>query len=146
MHVKMCCTRLLICAQKICSNLQIILSHAYPAGTLPDAWQLPALQTLQVSGNGLTGTLPASWQSGMPNITVLRLKFNKLRCVLSWCEGACLLDYPSLHLHGGLPVGVCEAMAWLGGCWPSSRYGVLSLSVLWPVFYKLKHACMSLRS
>ena len=54
-----------------------------PAGTLPDAWRLPALQTLRVSGNGLTGTLPASWQAGMPNIRVLRLKFNKLRCALS---------------------------------------------------------------
>ena len=64
-------------------RLRWFLRNGHPAGALPDAWRLPALQTLQVSGNGLTGTLPASWQAGMPNLTVLRLKFNKLRCVLS---------------------------------------------------------------
>ena len=77
-----------------CSRLQIILSRDHSAGTLPDAWRLPALQTLRVSGNALTGTLPGSWQAGMPNITVLRLKFNKLRCVLPWCGGARLSDHP----------------------------------------------------
>ena len=71
----------------------MILSCEHIAGMLPDTWRLPALQTLQLSGNALTGTLPASWQSGMPNIAVVRLKFNKLRCGPSWGGTPRLLDH-----------------------------------------------------
>ena len=64
-------------------------SHKHTAGTLPDSWErLSALQELHLSGNGLTGTMPTSWQSSMLYFTVLRLKFNKIGCVpplISYC-------------------------------------------------------------
>ena len=37
------------------------------------------LQTLMISGNPqLAGTLPASWGSGLQNLSMLRLKFDAL--------------------------------------------------------------------
>ena len=53
---------------------------------LPDSWgRLPAVRWLDLSGNGLTGMLPASWQqpNQMPYLATLKLKFNKLQCALS---------------------------------------------------------------
>ena len=108
--LKMCRMRLLMHGQEKCSRSRMSVGHEHPAGMLPAAWRLPALQTLEVSGNGLTGTLPASWHSGLPNINKLKLKFNKLRCVLFWCQGARLL----------------HASAWWIACW-SRNNGVAGL-------------------
>ena len=86
-------------------NLMCRCVQKRTAGTLPDSWrQMLALQTLQLSGNGLTGSLPASWQFGMPNITRVTLKFNRLRCVLSWGGKSPPAQLPLPH--------VCMVAAW----------------------------------
>ena len=78
-----------------CQTINCQHSQNGVAGTLPDAWwQMPALHTLQLSGNGLTGTLPASWPSGMQNLTVLKLKFNKLRWVPFLGDNCLPVDCP----------------------------------------------------
>ncbi|KIY98895.1 Receptor protein [Monoraphidium neglectum] len=122
------------------------VSHNRLAGTLPDAWgggALPALDTVDASGNGgIGGTLPESW-GALPLLRVLSLQGNALEGSLptSWAAAPSLrvLQLDNNRLNGSLadaalPRGVRQVTlsgnALEGGVSPALAERFPDLSVL----------------
>ncbi|GAB4813554.1 hypothetical protein N2152v2_000600 [Parachlorella kessleri] len=140
----------LIYASGLHSLQELDLSHGALGGALPSLWVnasmagfFPALRRLDVSGNGLTGSLAPALAILPPNLTELALEDNKLTGSLpaSWTlpnltvsvrpgnPGLCLAkdqDPVLVNTTGGAPLAACAAPSSTPSSTSSSKAEVLA--------------------
>ena len=89
---------------RLISQLATTKNLPCDVGTLGDLSGLSAVQMVDFTNAGLTGTLPSEWASGFDSLTTLNLPMNNIKGSLpaSWSTGygtlACVhgsqVDYP----------------------------------------------------
>lgn len=85
---------------------KVHINHLQSSGSIPDwMWQLPNLQTLDLSSSGLSGFLPET-SGNLTNLKTLRLGINGLFGQLPDFPSLEVLDIHNNYISGTIPPGI----------------------------------------